>query len=450
MKKRILVVDDEKLIRWTLTETMKRAGHDVLEAANGVEALRIAEAELPDAILLDLRMPEMDGLTVLSELEIRQIDSAVIVISAQSGLETAVEAMRRGAEDFLKKPFDADEVEIVVARALERRTARMELARQQKSAEAAFQTSRLSGDSPATEDLRVLLQRIADSDTRGVLVTGEAGTGKGLIAHILHFGSRRHSEPFVRLTVVGRDEDVLEREIFGFEKAALPAATSAARGLIELASGGTLYIEEVAELPLVCQARLIEVIEDRVVRRVGGVRSLAVDVRVVAATRKDLEARVADGRFREDLFYRLSSVPLQLPPLRERLDDLPALAKSLMGDLAPELGRTFEPLSEMVIKRLRDHEWPGNIRELRNVLERAMILASTGIIEPSDVAVSRPRSTVATESSNFALDGLTLEEVEMELIRRAMEKAGGNQAKAARVLGLSRDTLRYRLKKFGL
>ncbi|MDF1561767.1 MAG: sigma-54 dependent transcriptional regulator [Deltaproteobacteria bacterium] len=450
MKKRVLVVDDEKLIRWTLVETMSRAGHEVLEATNGVEALRIAEAELPDAILLDLKMPEMDGLTVLSELEQRQIDAAVIVISAQSDLETAVEAMRRGAEDFIKKPFDADEVEVVVARSLDRRVATRELARQQAQAEAAFQVNRLSGDSPATEELRQLLQRVADSDARGVLVTGESGSGKGLVAHILHFGSRRHSEPFVRLTSVGREDDVLEREIFGFEKAAVPSAAAAGRGLIERASGGTLYIEEVADLPLICQARLVDVIEDRVVRRVGGVRSLAVDVRVVAATNKDLAARVEEGKFREDLYYRLSSVPLHLPPLRDRLDDLPALTRSLLEELAPELGARCEPLTEAVLARLRQHDWPGNTRELRNVLERAMILAGGRCIEPSDVAVSRPRASTAPDPTTLAFEGMTLDEVERELIRRAMERAGGNQAKAARALGLSRDTLRYRLKKHGM
>lgn len=444
MKRRVLVVDDEKLIRWSLAQTMSRAGHEVFEARGGLEALRIAEAELPDVILLDLRLPEMDGLTVLSELALRQIESAVVVISAHSDLDTAVEAMRRGADDFVKKPFDAEEVVLVVERALERRATARELERHRRQAEDAYRIDRLVGTSEAIAELREIVGRVAASEARGVLVRGEAGTGKGLVAHLLHFGSRRREAPFVRLSVRGRDEEVLEREIFGYEKSALPEASAATRGLIERASGGTVYIEEVADLPLICQARLLDVLEDGAVRRVGGVRALNVDVRVVAATHHDLPARVRAGSFREDLYYRLSAVPIDLPPLRERLEDLPELSGSLMDELAPEIGRTFEPLSEAALARLRRHTWPGNVRELRNVLERAMIHAVGSAIDPEDLVLH------PTEASVVDTETLTLEEMEKEMIRRALAACGGNQAQAARRLGISRDTLRYRIKKYGL
>jgi DNA-binding NtrC family response regulator len=335
-------------------------------------------------------------------------------------------------------------VVLVVERALERRATARELERHRRQAEDAYRIDRLVGTSEAIAELREIVGRVAASEARGVLVRGEAGTGKGLVAHLLHFGSRRREAPFVRLSVRGRDEEVLEREIFGYEKSALPEASVATRGLIERASGGTVYIEEVADLPLICQARLLDVLEDGAVRRVGGVRALNVDVRVVAATHHDLPARVRAGSFREDLYYRLSAVPIDLPPLRERLEDLPELSGSLMDELAPEIGRTFEPLSEAALARLRRHTWPGNVRELRNVLERAMIHAVGSAIDPEDLVLH------PTEASVVDTETLTLEEMEKEMIRRALAACGGNQAQAARRLGISRDTLRYRIKKYGL
>ncbi|MGC3999156.1 MAG: sigma-54 dependent transcriptional regulator [Anaeromyxobacter sp.] len=444
---RVLVVDDEKLIRWSITERLQRSGHEVVTAESGEGALEAIAASPPEVMVLDVKLPGIDGVETLRRALALQPELAVLMISAHSTVDIAVEAMKHGAVDFLVKPFALQALDEAVSRALTTARTRRQVAAAPPGADEAP----VVGGSAAMEALRAAVARLAGSEETAVLVEGESGAGKERLARALHARSPRAARPFAVVNCAALTPALVEAELFGQERPLVAGATPS-RGVVETAGGGTILLDEVSELPLTAQARLLQLIEAHTYRHAGGAVAHAADVRVIAATHADLEERVREGRFRRDLYFRLAVVRLTVPPLREHLDDVPALAAHFIAAFNRALGRQVRGIHPEALELLRAHRWPGNVRELRNVIERAFILyAGADEIRPEHLAPElragrRPEPLVPEVPS----DGLVLDEVERKLIVEALERARGNQSQAARLLGISRDTLRYRLKKHGL
>ncbi len=454
---RILVVDDEKLIRWSVGERLQRDGYEVLSAESGEEALEVVAAQAPDLMILDVRLPGIDGLATLQRALELHPDIAVLMMSAHSTVDIAVQAMKHGAVDFLVKPFPFQALDAAVERALG--TARTRRQIQALTSERRGGTEALSaivGRSAAMEQVRSMAARLAGSDATTVLVEGESGSGKEVVARAIHFGSARADRPFLQVNCAALPEHLLESELFGHERGAFTDAHAQKRGLFESAEGGTVMLDEIGDLHPGGQAKLLRLLENKTFRRVGGVQELRADVRVLAATNVDLEQRVAEGRFRADLFFRLNVVRIVVPPLRDHAEDIPLLAASFIARFNQEMKRHVRAVSSAAMEMLQAYQWPGNIRELRNVIERAFILhAGADEIRPEhlppELRGAAPAARRAEKPvSAVPAEGLVLEDVERKLIQEALERASGNQSKAARLLGISRDTLRYRLKKHNL
>jgi len=452
---RILIVDDEKLIRMSLVEELTRQGFRTFEAETGGAGLaRAAEGDI-DLVLLDYRMPDMDGLTVLGELAQKHPDTLVILMTAYSSIDNAVQAIKRGAYDYLNKPFDMDEMVLRVRKALETTELRRESRLHQAKAMEQNGLARLVGKSPALEALRDQVRRIAHTGASTVLIRGESGVGKDVIAKAIHYESDRSRLPFVNVTCTAIPESLLESELFGHERGAFTDARGMKKGLFELARGGTVFLDEIGDMPSVLQAKLLRFLEERHFRRIGGTEDISVDVRIVAATNRDLEKAVASGEFRPDLYYRLKVIPIEVPSLRERAEDIPLLAQHFVDQLRAELRGKPKSISPQAIALLARYPWPGNVRELRNSIERAMILCGRDRIEPQDLpaelrgASARPRDK-AEAIITLPPEGVKLEAVEEALVRGALERTGGNQSAAARLLGISRDQLRYRMERINL
>jgi DNA-binding NtrC family response regulator len=457
----ILVVDDEHLIRWSLEQQLRREGHSILLAETGADALRIAQAETPDLVLLDMRLPDADGLAILERLRAGDPESLVIMITAHGGVESAVRAMKLGAHDYIIKPFDMEELKLTVKKALETRTLRREVARFQSEQREGFRLDDIVGVSRAIRDLKALIRRIAHSDATTVLLEGDSGTGKDLVARVIHFESARVQAPFLAVNCVALPEHLLESELFGHEKGAFTDAKTLKKGLFEQADGGTVYLDEIGDMKPGLQAKLLRLIEEKTFRRVGGVKDLRVDVRIIAATNRDLAKAIQEEQFRKDLYFRLKVFPIYIPPLRERREDILPLATSFIARFNREMRREILGLDSEAEACLRSYGWPGNVRELRNVIERGMILAGgdtdtlccehllpeigAGTIELAPSPQPPPKGAGVP----LPADGLRLEEVERDLVRQALEATEGNQVRAARLLGISRDALRNRMKKFG-
>jgi two-component system response regulator AtoC len=442
----ILIVDDEDLIRWSLKERLQRDGYTVVEAATATEALD--RAPVADLVLLDYRLPDGDGLAVLRRLKESAPDTPVVLMTAYSTVENAVDAMREGAYHYVKKPFDLDEVSVVVEKALETCNLRREVRAFRTSQSREYSFDAIIGNSPAMKSMKALLARVASSPASTVLLTGETGTGKDLAAKTIHYNSSRAGRQFVNVTCSALPEPLLESELFGHERGAFTDARQQKRGLFEMADGGTLFLDEVGEMAVGLQSKLLRFLEEKTFKRVGGLQDIRVDVRVVAATNRDLDDDVKAGKFREDLFYRLQVMPVHLPPLRERTGDVALLAQWYVGRFNAEFRKRVPSLSAEATAALEQYSWPGNVRELRNAIERAMLLADHDALQPSDFAFqSRP-----TEPSAFRLptEGTDLEEVERQLVLQALDRSGWNQTHAGRLLGINRDQVRYRIEKFGL
>ena len=448
----VLVVDDEHLIRWSLEQELTRQGFQVLLAATGADALRIAKAERPDVILLDVRLPDADGLEILERIKAEELEAAVIMITAHGAVAAAVRAMKLGAQDYLLKPVEPEELLVTLRKALEGRALRQEVARFQAEVRHGAELQDLVGTSPAVGQLRGLIQQIARSDATTVLLEGESGTGKDLVARIIHFASARAAAPFMAVNCAALPEQLLESELFGHERGAITDAKALKKGLFEQADGGTVYLDEIGDMKPDLQAKLLRLIEEKSFRRVGSVRDFRVDVRVIAATNRDLGKAREAGQFRTDLYYRLKVFPLFLPPLRERREDIPLLAAHFLRRFNREMRRGVQSLHPTAEAALGRYAWPGNVRELRNVLERAMILATGETIRLEDLPPELTAGPTAPPTALPALPshGVNLEEVERQLVRQALESTEGNQVRAARLLGISRDALRTRMKKFGL
>jgi two-component system, NtrC family, response regulator AtoC len=452
---RILVVDDEKLIRWSVAERLQRDGYEVLSAESGEQALEMVAATPPDLVLLDVRLPGIDGVQTLQKALSLHPEMVVLMMSAHSTVDIAVEAMKHGAVDFLVKPFPFQQLDAAVGRALAAARTRRQIATLTGDKRGAGALESIVGGSAMMEQLRSMISRLASSDTTTVLIEGESGAGKEVVARAIHFQSSRADRPIMQVNCAALPEHLLESELFGHERGAFTDAHTQKRGLFESADGGAVMLDEIGDLPPGGQAKLLRLLENKTFRRVGGVQELRADVRVIAATNVNLEERVAEGRFRADLFFRLNVVRIVVPSLREHLDDVPTLTAHFIARFNQEMKRQVKGVAPAAMEMLKGYHWPGNVRELRNVIERAFILhAGADEIRPEHLTPELRRAAPAKRSEKLVPpvtdEGLVLDDVERKLIAEAMERASGNQPKAARLLGVSRDTLRYRLKKHGM
>jgi DNA-binding NtrC family response regulator len=437
----VLVADDDAVARELLVEVLEREGYRVRAAADGTEAIARAEREVFDVALIDLRMPDTDGLAVLERLVAREPAPAVLILTAFAAMDTAIEAIRRGAYDYLSKPFRLDEIKRAVRRMLEVQRLARDNQRYRRELRERFDTDRLVGHSPEMVAIYKLIARVAALDTT-VLIQGETGTGKELVARAIHYAGPRADRPFVVIDGAAIPEPLFESELFGHERGAFTGAVTTRRGLLETAQGGTCFLDEVSELSPALQAKLLRVLQERVLRRVGGNEPIPVDVRLVAATNRDLRKRVEDGLFREDLYYRLNGVTVVVPPLRERGDDVVLLAEHFARKYAAAAGKSVEGYAPATLEALRRYAWPGNVRELEHAIERAVALARSPVLVPEDLPADvRAQSARAPELPRRRL---TLEELKRWYVALMLDEAGGNKVRAAELLGIDRRTL-YRI-----
>ncbi|MBU5612122.1 sigma-54-dependent transcriptional regulator [Geomonas azotofigens] len=449
---KIMVVDDEHLIRWSLEQNLKKQGYEVCTAGTGEDALRIARDEQPELVLLDYHLPGINGLEVLQRLKEIDEEILVIMVTAQGGLETAVNTMRHGAYDYINKPFNLDEMALVVRKALETSELRREVV-QLRSEHKKQGPPKILGNSKHMKNVLEMMAKVAKSDASTVLVQGESGTGKELVAKYIHYESARADKPFVAINCAAVPSTLLESELFGHEKGAFTDAKTSKKGLFELADGGTVFLDEIGDMEVGMQAKLLRFLEDRTFRRIGGSKVIPVDVRIISATNKDLMKAIEDKSFRNDLYYRLQVIPIFLPALRERKEDILVLANHFIDVFSKEFGKPTKGISSMAEKLLVEYNWPGNIRELKNVIERAIILGNDEnlLLEnlPLEIVAKASQVTVPLTTFKLPPEGIDIEEVERELIKQSLEMTDWNQSKAAKKLNLGIDAFRYRMKKFG-
>jgi len=442
----VLVIDDERNIRSLVSRVLGQDNIEVHTAGAGKEGLELAGQVEPDLALVDLRLPDIDGIQVLRELRTRHPHTAVIMITAFGHIESVVLAMKNGATDYLEKPFQhLEKLRISVTRALEEVKARREITRLQGLQEGKYRTNQIVGESASTRRLREVITQLAQSEAHTILVQGESGTGKELVARGLHYESARRNAPFMEVNCAAITETLFESELFGHEKGAFTDAKSTKKGLMELADGGTLFLDEVGEIPVASQAKLLRCLQERTFKRVGGTRDLKVDVRVIAATNRSLETMVKEGKFREDLFYRLNVIPLTIPPLRDRQEDILPLAHHFLAEANSTFHKTVKRLATEAETLLLAYGWPGNVRELKNLIERLVILSIGDTIEADQLPVpfaAPPDGLVAEE---VPTQPRTLETIERAYIVKILRQVNGNKSEAAKILGITRQTLRKKL-----
>ena len=442
---------------------MRSWGYQPVEAGTVAAAVSTFETEEPSAVLLDIDLPDGSGLDALRELKGRKPDVVVIMITGNVIVQNTISALRGGAYDFIGKPVNLEELRVTIRNGIEASQLRREVTQVRRERARQFSFEQIIGRSPAVERMLALARKVAESEVTSVLLQGESGTGKDLVAKAIHYGSRRSDSPFVAINCAAIPSTLIESELFGYEKGAFTDAKARKEGLFEQAEGGTLFLDEIGELELGLQAKLLRVLEEGAFRRVGGLKDIPLDVRVVAASNRDLKSESEAGRFRLDLYYRLSVIQIDIPPLRERGDDILLLAGHYISTLGERLRlrKKIRGLAPEVAEAFRHYSWPGNVRELRNVVERALILedgdAITAEYLPRDLVAQTERAASGGEGATkaggagdeFRLPprGVSLDEIEMSLVRQALERSGGNQTRAAELLGISRDQLRYRLKK---
>jgi DNA-binding NtrC family response regulator len=447
MKATVLVVEDEEKLRRVIELQLKTAGFDVEQAGSAEDAVKLADRA--DVILTDLRLPGQSGLDLVANLRSQDSHTPVIVMTAFGSIETAVEAMKAGAVDFLPKPFSLDHLMTVVNKALELRTLRDENRELRAELSQRYEFDNIVGRSEAMREIFATITRVA-STRATVLLCGESGVGKDLIARAIHHHSPRADRPFVKINCTALPENLMESELFGYEKGAFTGANTTKPGKFEQADTGTVFLDEIGDVPGSIQVKLLRILQEREFERLGSNKTRHIDVRVLAATNVDLRAALEQGTFREDLYYRLNVLPITIPSLRERKEDIPFLATHFIKKLRKDLGSPVESISDAAIERLLGYHWPGNVRELENVLERSMVLASGTVLEAGDIKLDTAPKSRAASVDNFLPEGMTLDQFEQSIIREALQRANGNKSQAARLLGLTRNALRYRLSQMGM
>jgi two-component system, NtrC family, response regulator AtoC len=445
----VLVVDDEPLIRWSLVNRLKEEGYRTVEAGTASDAVS-HHRDGVDLVLLDYHLPDANGLQVLKQIKETDPDTLIIILTANTEVGVAVEAMKSGAFHYANKPFDLDEVMLLVEKALEttqlRREVRVLRARQAQP----YGPDSIVGQSQPIKAVRAVLEKIGVSPASTVLLTGESGTGKDLAAKVIHYSSGRANKPFMNITCSALPETLLESELFGHERGAFTGADRQKRGLIESADGGTVFLDEIGEMVPQLQAKLLRFLEEKSFKRVGGSQDVKVDVRVVAATNRSLQEEVRKGRFREDLFYRLNVMAVELPPLRERRGDVPLLINHYIDSFNTEFRKKIRGVAPAAMSALQSYPWRGNVRELRNAVERAMLLADGNELNESHFPMLSASDAELSTGMGLPAEGINLEALERSLVVQALERSGWNQTKAATLLGLNRDQIRYRIEKFDL
>jgi len=465
-KDKILIIDDDSAVRWTLAQALRGSGYDPLEAGTAAAGLTTFDAEQPSLTLLDINLPDESGLNVLHKIKERSPEALVIMITTDVHIENTIAALRGHAYDFLGKPVNLDELEVRIHNALEAGRLRKEVSLIRKERAREFDFDQIIGSSQSRNEMIALARKVAESEVSTVLLQGESGTGKDLLAKAIHYGSRRARAPFIAINCAAIPATLMESEFFGYEKGAFTDAKARKQGLLEQAEGGTIFLDEIGEMELNLQAKLLRVLEEGAFRRVGGLKDVPLDVRVIAASNRNLKADSEEGRFRLDLYYRLSIIQIEVPPLRDRGEDVLILAEHFIEHFKEQMRKRIRGITPEVAHTFRHYRWPGNVRELRNVIERVMILEDGDVITttylPGDLVSdatstaprkstdhSPPQATAAAADPLVSLpaEGIPLDEVEMSLVRQALERSGGNQTRAAELLGISRGQLRYRLKK---
>lgn len=450
-KKKILIVDDEKLIRWSLSQKLSEWNYKVLDAKNGKSGFHLAAEEMPDLVMLDVKLPDKKGTDLLEEFKNNWPELPVIMITAFGVIDDAVTAMRRGAYDFITKPMDYIKLQSTIKNALETASLKKEVAYYKEKEKKQFDPSQIIASSKKMHQVLEMVKKIAESEASIVLLQGESGTGKDLLAQAIHYLSRCKQGSYLAINCSAIPENLLESELFGYEKGAFTDAKQQKKGLVELADEGTLFLDEISTLNLHLQAKLLRFLETHTFKRVGGLKDIQVDLRVIVATNQDLEKASHEGKFRKDLFYRLNVCPVYIPPLRERKDDIIPLAQHFISHYNLKFRKNIRGLHKEVEKLFLDYDWPGNVRELKNSIEREMIFEENSYISTRYLPIQLNRNSssfLKDASDEFSDRNLSLLEMEKKLLIKALKKARGNKTQAANLLSITRDTLRYRIKKF--
>lgn len=449
---KVLVIDDEAPTRRIIEQTLKKQGYDVLLASTGDEGISLVIDESPDVILLDIQLPGMNGIDVLQKVKEINRDIVVVMATAMDDLKVAVKAMRLGAYDYINKPFHLDELIITVNKAMENSRLRREVATLKEERSRDSDIDKIIGVSSHIQSIQALIKKVSESEASTILIQGESGTGKELIAKALHSESNRRDKPFMAINCSAVPENLLESELMGHEKGAFTDAKSMRKGIFELGDGGTVFLDEIGDMPLQMQTKLLRILEERSFRRVGGTKDIVVDVRVISATNKDLAKAVDEGSFRKDLYYRLQVIPINIKPLRERRDDIMPLVNYFIDHFNRKFRKNVKSVSPEVERFMLHYSWPGNVRELKNVIERVMLLGDGNILNaehlPAEIT-TKPGAGSGNFMFRLPPEGISIEVLEKELLKQALELTSYNQTRAAKKLDLGVDALRYRMKKFG-
>ena len=449
-QEKILIVEDNEDLLFTLTRVLEKEGYELHNAGSGEEALEVFKKELIDLVLLDLKLPKMSGMEVLNRLKDHDPDCLVLMMTGLTDPKPAIEAMKMGAYDYLMKPFELDEVKLVVRKALETHELKREVAQLKRKSRSENPCDAIFGKSTGIEQVKQLIRVVAGTPKTSVLIQGESGTGKELVANAIHYSSARKSEPFVKLNCAAIPDNLLESELFGFEKGAFTDAKTLKKGLFELANGGTIFLDEISSMKLSLQPKILRVIESQTFRRIGGTTDIKIDVRVVAATNTDLGELVKEKEFRDDLYYRLKVMEISIPPLRDRREDVLLLTKLFIQEFNKEFNRDVKKLDEATENLLVSYHWPGNIRELRNVIERAVILCQEDTVMPEQMPHELKGEDAELPPPKTSLGMVSLMDMEKHHILDVLNNVNQNKSQAARVLNISRSTLREKLKAYGL
>jgi two-component system response regulator AtoC len=453
---KILVVDDDRLIRWSLIQALANGSYEVGEAGSGAACLDAIMGDVPDLILMDVMLGDMNGVDILERLQQEGVRTTVIMMTAHDSIELAVRAMKLGAYDYLPKPLDIPSLLRVVEKALESSRLRSEVERLHTAESSRFGIEKIVARSPQMQKVCDVVRRVAASGASSALIEGESGTGKDLVAGTIHYMSDRANKPFVTINCGALPENLLESDLFGHEKGSFTDAKTSKKGLFEVADGGTVLLDEIGDMQLSAQVKLLHAIENKTFRRVGGTRDISTDIRIMAATNQNLQRYIQEGRFREDLYYRLKVISFRMPAIRERREDIPQLIETFLHEMNAQLNRNVREVDDEAMRLLTEYDWPGNVREMRNVVERAMLLSDAPVIYANSLpheirhglaGVAPDSKETTTYSTAVPPEGLSLSEVERTLIMSAIDRSGNNKTQAAKLLGISRDALRYRLKK---